>query len=128
MEEYFRIGKIDIKKLGEFSEKILNNEVILTEERIEHIRNKHNNDFDELEEYIREVISEPDYILKDGEHIDTVILLKEIVKNELKIKMIIKLATYNDIRKYNSIITFWKIRDRDYNKTIKKCEILYKKV
>lgn len=33
-----------------------------------------------------------------------------------------------DLQFDNSIITFWNIRQRDYNKTILKCEKIYQKL
>lgn len=35
------IGKIDINKLGKYREKVITEEVILTEERIRHIKERH---------------------------------------------------------------------------------------
>lgn len=35
------IGKLDIKKLGKYKEKVDTDEVVLTEERIRHIRERH---------------------------------------------------------------------------------------
>lgn len=40
-EDRMYIGKIDIKKLGKYREKVITEEVILTEERIRHIKERH---------------------------------------------------------------------------------------
>ena len=127
MEEYKIIGKLDSRKL-KYKENIINEEVILTEERKEHIKERHEQQYDELSPYLGDVIQNPDYILKEQQHSDTIILLKEIISGELRIKLIIKLAIGKDKGKKHSIITFWKIRLRDYMKTIDKSEIIYQKV
>ncbi len=126
MEEYKRIGKIDINKLGKYKDLVVTDEVILTEERIQHIKERHLEQFEELQDYIEDVVYNPDYILQDMEHEETVILLKEIIKDKKRIKMIIKLSTNKKEERRNSIITFWKIRERDYNKTIQKSKIIFK--
>lgn len=126
MEGYKRIGKIDKNKLGKYKDIVVTDEVILTEERIQHIKEKHGEHFKELQNCIEDVIYNPDYILQDMEHEETIILLKEIIKDKKRIKMIMKLSTCKEQDRKNSIITFWKIRQRDYNKTIQKSKIIFK--
>lgn len=127
MEEYINVGKIEKEKLGQYKNIIVTEEVILTLERIEHVKTKHKNQYYEIEPYLGDIITNPDYILKEREHEDTIILLKEVVCNKLKVKMIVRLSTSNIEGRKNSIITFWKIRERDYRKTIQNSEIIYKK-
>lgn len=127
MEEYIRIGKIDVNKLGKYKNLVTTDEVILTLERITHIKERRKEQFYELERYIKSVIENPDYILQEMEHTDTIIMLKEIIKDEMRIKMIVKLTTSKQENRSNSIITFWKIRQRDYRKTIQKAKIIYYK-
>lgn len=126
MEEYIKIGKINLTKLGKIL--VSTDDVILTFERIEHIKEKHKEQFYELKDYIKVVIEDPDYILQEMNHVDTIIMLKEIVQGNFRVKMIIKLATNKNENKSNSIITFWKIRQRDYLKTIQKSKIIYQKL
>ena len=120
MEEYIRIGKIDVNKLGKYKNLVTTYEVILTLERIAHIKERRKEQFYELERYIKSVIENPDYILQEMEHTDTIIMLKEIIKDEMRIKMIVKLTTSKQENRSNSIITFWKIRQRDYRKNYSK--------
>jgi hypothetical protein len=127
MENYQKIGKLNLNKLGKYKKLLATDEVILTEERIHHIKEKHQEQYDELKEYIEWVVYDPDYILQDMQHNETIILLKEILKDEKRIKMIIRLSVNKFENKSNSIITFWKIRKRDYNKTIQKSKIIFQK-
>lgn len=122
------VGKLDKNKLGCYSDKIITTKVILTDERKAHILERHPGHYEILNKYISKVLSKPGYILKDLQFDDTIILLKEIIKDEKKIKIVIKLATNKLDKKFNSIITFWNIRQKDYNKTILKCEKIYPKL
>lgn len=128
MENYTKIGKLDVNKLGQYKELLRTEDVILTYEREQHIKERHRVDYNELEDYIKNVIYYPDYILQDMLNEDTVILLKQIKEKEIRIKMIIKLSVNKLENKMNSIITFWKIRKRDYDKTIRKSRIIYQKL
>ena len=127
MEEYINIGKVSVDKIKKYIKGVSTDEVILTEERIEHIKERHEEQYYEIRPFLKEIIEDPDYILKEMKHEDTIILLKEIIQNEFRVKVIIKLAIKEVKEMKNSIITFWKIRERDYRKTIDKCEIIYKK-
>lgn len=128
MEEYKIIGEIDINKLGIYRNLITTNQVILTDERKQHIKDKHPGHYESLKKYLKNVIYNPDYILQDIEHEETVILLKDFIEDDKKIKMIIRLNTNKAENKYNSIITFWNIRKRDYEKAIAKSKIIFKKL
>lgn len=51
------IGKLTKSKLGKYKNKILTDEVVLTNERLmEHILKKHLVDYNELRDYIKEII------------------------------------------------------------------------
>ncbi|MGN1310554.1 MAG: PBECR2 nuclease fold domain-containing protein [Clostridia bacterium] len=107
------IGKIDIKKLEKYKEKIITDEVILTDERKEHIRKRHPEDYEKYITYIPNIIERPDYILEDVNNDDTILLLKAI-NNREKVQVVIKLQTViQEVNKCNSILTFWHIRDRN---------------
>ena len=126
MEEEYRIlGSIDIEILRKYFN-ITTNKLIITKERIEHINKKHNNDYDLYKMYITELIKNPDYILKDVNNINTVLYLKNF--ENLNLQMVIKLHTTNDTNKFNTVITFWHMRNRSYRQIIRKNKIVYKKV
>jgi hypothetical protein len=98
MENYQKIGKLNLNKLGKYKKLLATDEVILTEERIHHIKEKHQEQYDELKEYIEWVVYDPDYILQDMQHNETIILLKEILKDEKRIKMIIRLSVNPEVK------------------------------
>lgn len=115
------IGRLDSKKLGIYEEKIITDEVILTEERLKgHILIYHKSDYEQFKSYIKEIIENPDYIIEDNRHEDTMIYLKEIKKLNKKSRIVIKLALGKDKEhNKNSIITLMKQNDRTWKQTIK---------
>lgn len=121
------IGKIrsDIYKC--ISENIEEDEVIITDERITHIRERHPDDFDKYCSYISVVIDEPDYIIKANRP-NTAVLLKEICEKGEKFKLVLRLKVTSDPENYkNSVLSFWKIGDVTWKKNLKNKTILYKK-
>ena len=115
------ITNLDRKKLGEYEKKLVTEEVILTDERLyEHILLFHEEEYKQLRPYIKSIIENPDYIVEDNRHEDTMIYLKQIpdiVKNR---RVVIKLALGQDEKhSKNSIITMMKLNKRTWNQTIR---------
>ena len=105
----------------------MTDEVVITDERIEHIKEHHPNDYERFSDYLPLIISEPDYILEDVRP-NTAVILKEIVEQEERFRLALRLVTPLDNPDYkNSIITFMKIRQKEWNRLIKNKTVLYKK-
>lgn len=123
------IGKLDKSKLGKYKYKIITDKVIITNERIKHIIKRHYNDYERYIKYIPDIVEDPDFILEDKDNEDTLLILKTIKENNKNIQVVIKLQTsLNEVNKYNSILTFWHIRDRNYKSTIQNNHVIYKKL
>ena len=68
----------------------------------------------------------PDFIIEANKP-STALILKEIEINNEKFKTILRLATSKDDPKYkNSIITFMKIDEKEWNRIINNKKVLYK--
>ena len=125
------IGKLDIEKLGKYNEKLVTDEVVLTDERLyNHILIYHKKKYEQLKKYIKDIIQEPDYIIEDNRHADTMIYLKQIQEITKKGRVVIKLALgYDKEHCKNSIITLMKLNDRTWEQTIKnRGKIVWKKL
>ena len=73
------------------------------------------------------MLRDPDYIIA-ANRAHTAVILKEIVENGEKFKLILRLKTPDMPEEYrNSVISFWYIGDTTWNKTLKNKKILYKK-
>lgn len=115
------IGKLNKYAIGEYKDIIQTDEVILTNERLyQHILIYHKQDYEQFNMYIKEIISNPDYVIEDNKHKDTLIFLKEIKTLGKRCRIVIKLATKdNKEHPKNSIITLMGQNNRTWNQTIK---------
>lgn len=126
MEENIKIGTIKIERFKEISSNIITDEVILTPERLEHILKRHKEDWELYFDKMSDIIIEPDYILKDSKNKETAMVIKHI--DNTNVNIIIRLAVVNDdIHCKNSIMTLYRIRDKNLKKLIEKNKIVYKK-
>lgn len=121
------IAKIDIKKYEAVSKDIRTDEVVITNERIQHIKESHPNDFEKYSSYIRDMVERPQYILKDNVP-NTAVILKEFNgEGGERFRLILKLAVTEDEEfKKNSVITFLKISEKKFKKYLRNKKILYK--
>ena len=124
------ITNLDRKKLGIYESKLITEEVILTDERLyEHILLYHEEEYKQLRPYIKSIIENPDYIVEDNRHEDTMIYLKQINNAGKNGRVVIKLALGQDEEhNKNSIITLMKLNKRTWNQTIRnRGKIIWKK-
>lgn len=123
---YF-VGKIDREIYKCITEDIMTDEVIITEERIGHIKERHPDDYERFCGYLRDIVECPDYIIEANKE-NTGVLLKEIEENSERFKLVLRIAVKNDPEGYkNSVISFWNIGDTTWKKTLKNKKILYRK-
>lgn len=115
------ICKINKNILGKYKNKIITRDVILTQERLEnHILLHHKKDYEQLKPYLKDIINNPDFIIDDNRHEDTIILLKEINEISKHGRIVLKLALgKNTVYSKNSIITLMRLNKRTWNQTIK---------
>ena len=122
------IGKIDRKKFREISKDITTDDVILTDKQVEHIKERHPNDYELYFKFIKEIVENPDYIIKDTKP-NTGFLLKTFLKEDKRFQLILRLHTNEDIKGYrNSIITFLKINRKKYNQYLRNKEIVWRRL
>ena len=121
------VGKLNIFLLKNEFEKSKNEDVIITQKQIEHIQfGNHSSDFEYFEKYSNEVISNPDMILRDLNHKDTIMTVKKIENTNLNIIIALSLSDENNIYQ-NSVITSYRIRDKNLRKLEIKHKLIYKK-
>lgn len=121
------VGKIDRDIYKCVTEDIVTDEVIITDERIEHIKERHPNDYERFYSYIPEIINDPDFIVEANKP-NTAVVLKEIEEREEKFKLVLRIKVQGDPKEYkNSVMTFWRIGEKTWKKTLKNKMILYKK-
>lgn len=119
---YIYIGKLNKEQLGKYKKKLLTRDVILTYERLHHhILVYHQQEYIQIQEYVREIIENPDIIIEDNTHKDTLIFLKHIQPINKKARIVVRLVTTKENKCYtkNSIITIMRQRNKSWNQTIK---------
>lgn len=123
----YTIGYIDVEKYKSISPDIRTCEVIITDERIRYIQERHPNDYERFCAYIPFILQDPDYIIAANKP-NTAVILKEFIENGEKFKLILRLKTPDMPENYkNSIISFWYVGEATWSKTLKNKNILYKK-
>lgn len=122
------VGKIDKEIYKCITDDIISSEVIITDERVGHIKERHPNDYERYYRYLKEIVEDPDYIVETSKP-KTALILKEIVESdERRFKTIMRLVTSTDTPEFkNSIITFMKINQKEWSRLIRNKKILYKK-
>ena len=113
----------------QISDKIITDEVVLTEKQRQHIKERHPGILEKYEKYFLEILQKPDYILKDNSRENTALILKTI-KNKNKgasINLVLRLAVEGeDINNKNSIITCIPIGENRLKSYINNGKIIYK--
>lgn len=127
--EYMYIGKLNKKLLNIYNLKVISEDVILTNERKSHIKSRHPEIYNDVMGNIRDILYQPDYILEDRKNEDTVLLVKKLELSISSYIVVVKLNTNEEqTQKHNSILTFWKIRDRNLKKQLETQRVIYKKI
>ena len=120
------VGKIDIEKFKCITEDIITDEVIITDERIQHIKDRHPNDYEKYCNYMTQIVEDPEYIV-EANRPKSALILKSFTDGEEVFKTVLRLLTSSDDRNFkNSIITFMKINEKEWKRMLRNKKILYK--
>lgn len=125
--EVHKVGKLDKNIYKCISEDIVTDEVIITNERIQHIKDRHPNDYERFCGYLQEIVEKPQYIIESMKP-NTALILNEFTDGKEKFKTVLRLTTSTDDPAFkNSIITFMKINEKEWSRMLRNKKILYKK-
>lgn len=98
------IGKLNKEKIGKYADKIINFDIILTEERKLHIYANHTKDYKRIIENIDRVALKPNEVLEDLKNKDTLFFVGKLEKDNLNV--VIKLnVTNSKSHPKNSVMT-----------------------
>nr|DAN56674.1 MAG TPA: minor capsid protein [Caudoviricetes sp.] len=107
--------------------KLNGNEVILRDERLEHIKERHPEVVDILKNNYIEVVNNPDYVLKDSKNENTIWNIKKIEEKNINIVIKLSVLKEKEHKRYlNSTITAHEIKNSRLNKYLEKQKQLYK--
>lgn len=120
------IGQIDTEKYRVVTEDIRTDEVVITDERIQHIKKRHPRDFERYKNYLSQIVEAPDYILEANKP-NTAFVLKAFEDAGERFQLILRLATNADNPEYkNSVITFLRVEEKRYKRYLRTKKLLYK--
>lgn len=126
MAELRVLGKIEERALKAEFGALRTTDVIVTEERIRHIRERHPQDVTLFEQYGQETVLEPDIIIKDRKNEGTVFMIKHLPEIHINVVVRLVLETESEELK-NSVMTFYRIRTKNLEKLLKKNKEIYRK-
>ena len=126
MVEYKTLGKLDTRPLkNEFGD-LQTDEIIVTNERLDHIKTHHADDYVYFKKYGTDAVLSPNEIIKDLKNDGTVFMIKYLPDTNLNV--VVKLALNPDkIGWKNSVMTSFRIRERNLRKLRAKNKVLYNK-
>jgi len=120
------LGKININPLEKVFGTLQTDEIIITSERIEHIKEHHKEDYDVFLRYATSAVTNPDIIIKDYKNVGTVFMVKKLLDTNINVIVRVALSTDKKGLK-NSIMTCYRLRDKNLKKLMDKNQVLYKK-
>lgn len=108
----------------------LNKEIfrcISEEIQINHIKERYPAVYEKFSIYFDEMVRKPNYIIEASKP-NTALILKQITLEGEMFKLVLRLATSRDNPEYkNSIITFMKIDDKEWNRLLRNKKYFTKK-
>ena len=119
MQKIQSLGKINTNLLEKEFGKIQTDEIVVTNERLQHIMERHPEDYELFEKYGVESVIHPDIIVKDEKNQGTVFMVKKLSDTNLNVIVRVVLETDNSKLK-NSVMTFYRIRERNLKKLMEK--------
>ena len=122
--EYSFICKINTDILEQEFGILATDELIITDERDEHIKERHADDYNLFRQCVLDVVQIPDVILKDSKNKNTVFYIKYIEETNLNIVIRLSLETENTGKK-NSIITAYRLGTKNLERFKKNNKTLY---
>ena len=120
------LGNILLAPLEKEFGKLQTAEIIVTDERLEHILLRHPEDFALFKQYGKKCVESPDIILKDQKHTGTIFMIYRLP--DINLNVIVRVALCRDNKGLkNSVMTFYRLREKNLEKLMKKNTLLYKK-
>lgn len=122
------VGRIDREIYKCITEDITTDEVIITDNQIQHIKDRHPEAYEKTLLDMENTIKNPDYIIADNKHKNTGLIVKRIKSEEGSLQLVLRICTSEDEPGYkNSVISCWEISNRRLQNYLRNKRILYKK-
>lgn len=123
------IARLDISKYQCISGEIRADNVILTDNQMEHIIKRRGIEFwEKYQARFKEIVEDPDYIFADKQHEHTAIACKSFIEDGKTVQLVVRLALAGDDPKLqNSVITAILESNKRFAQRLRNNQPLYKK-
>ena len=122
------VGKIDRDIYKCITADIVTDEVIITDNQIQHILDRHPDAYETAMKEMRTAIESPDYIIADDKHNNTGLVIKKFKMKGDNLQLVLRICTHKDEPCYkNSVISCWEISEKRLENYLKNKRVLYKK-
>ena len=119
------IGRIDREIFRCIAEDIVTEEVVMTDNQLEHILQRHPEVFPAVLDVLRDILRDPDYIIED-KHPYTGLVVKRLETGSESLQVVLRICTSEDQPGYkNSVISCWEISERRLQNYLRNKKILY---
>lgn len=106
------IGRIDREIFRCIAEDIVTEEVVMTDNQLEHILQRHPEVFPAVLDVLRDILRDPDYIIED-KHPYTGLVVRRLETGSESLQVVLRICTSEDQPGYkNSVICCWEISER----------------
>lgn len=121
------LGKIDKKLYSCVNDDIVTDDVVITDERIQHIIERRGQAFyDKYHDHFLEILQDPDYIFRSNRN--SALACKKFVDDGKVVNVVLRLVTSTDTPEFkNSIISAIGESEKRFEQRLRNKEILYKK-
>ena len=119
------IGRIDREIFRCIAEDIVTEEVVMTDNQLEHILQRHPEVFPAVLDVLRDILRDPDYIIED-KHPYTGLVVRRLETGSESLQVVLRICTSEDQPGYkNSVISCWEISERRLKNYLRNKKILY---
>lgn len=112
--------------LGEYATNLVTEEIVVTDERLMHILQNHPQDMELFLQYGKSSVENPDMVIQDLSNKGTLFMIKKLPDTNLNVIVRLVLEGEDEKRK-NSVMTFYRIREKNLTKLLNKNKLLYSK-
>ena len=126
-EQYTSIGVIQTDYLEKEFGKLATNEIVVTNEREEHIKESHPDQYDKFVKVRIETVTDPDYVFKDEKDENTADYVRAIGDSHNMFAVVRVSLESDSSRKKNSVITAHEFSNKKLEKFKRNHKILYQR-
>ena len=119
------IGRIDREIFRCIAEDIVTEEVVMTDNQLQHILQRHPEVFPAVLDVLRDILRDSDYIIED-KHPYTGLVVRRLETGSESLQVVLRICTSEDQPGYkNSVISCWEISERRLQNYLRNKKILY---